>query len=90
VSHAKRKLTYEQQLAQLIGQRIRERRKSLGYSQQALTDRINQHSGGMAFYRELLSRIEVGRSLPTIVLLLILTEKLDVNWDYWFEDLEQD
>lgn len=89
LSYAQKKLTYEQKFARLLGERIRTRRKALGFSQRTLTESVNLHPGGLALYREMLCRIELGKVLPSVVLLIILAEKLNVKWDYWLEDLEE-
>lgn len=61
----------------------------MGYSQRTLTEAVNLHPGGLMLYREMLCRIELGKILPSIVLLVILTEKLNVKWEYWLETLEE-
>jgi transcriptional regulator with XRE-family HTH domain len=89
VNYAKiRKLTYEQRFAISLGQKIKQRRKSLGYTQKKLTALVQEHPGGLSLYRELLCRIELGQTMPSVIVLLILTEKLDVKLEYWFQDLE--
>lgn len=89
MSHAQSKLSYEQRFARLLGERIREKRKTLGYSQKTLTEAVNLHPGGLMLYREMLCRIELGKIMPSIVLLIILTEKLNVKWEYWLETLDE-
>ena len=89
MSHAYSKLSYEQRFARLLGERIRDRRKTLGYSQKTLTESVNLHPGGLMLYREMLCRIELGKIMPSLLLLIILTEKLNVKWEYWLETLEE-
>jgi transcriptional regulator with XRE-family HTH domain len=62
----------KEQLQQKIGERIKEIRESKKVSQQALADMCNFEKGNM-------SRIESGRTNPTIGTIYKISQSLDVK-----------
>jgi transcriptional regulator with XRE-family HTH domain len=62
----------EQELASLMGQRVRERRLELGLTQQELADLCGLH-------RSYIGEIEIGRRNPTLRSIVKLARALQVD-----------
>lgn len=68
--------------AKTIGERIRQLRKKRGLTQKELS--------GEQMTRNMLSLIETGSALPSLVNLAYLAERLEVPVDYFFSNTEED
>ncbi|MEC3875117.1 helix-turn-helix domain-containing protein [Chryseobacterium salviniae] len=66
-----------------IGKRIKDIRKESGLTINELANRANVSNG-------LISRIENGRTIPSLPVLLDLIQSLDIDASYFFEGVEKD